>query len=89
MPCTGQMVYDPVLLEQGKCDVLASKELTQEELDAAAEADKAAASKRLQCKERSPSGEDVEFEILFENKIKTNGGWMYDIYITKDDKETR
>lgn len=83
------MVYDPALLEQGKCDVLASKELSAEELAAAVEADAAAASKRVQVKERSPSGEEVEFEILFDNKMKTNGGWMYDIYITKDDKETR
>jgi len=69
-----QMVYDPALLEQGKCDVVASKELSAAELAAAAEADKAAASNRLQCKEKSPSGEDIEFEILFDNKMKTNGG---------------
>jgi hypothetical protein len=31
----------------------------------------------------------VAFEVFYENKIKTNGGWMYDILVSKDDKETR
>lgn len=31
----------------------------------------------------------MAFEVFYENKIKTNGGWMYDILVSKDDKETR
>lgn len=84
-----EMVYDPALLEQGLCDVLPSKEQSKEELESAKAEAMANADKQMKVRERAPNGDEVEFEIRFENKMKTNGGWMYDIYITKDDKETR
>lgn len=36
----------------------------------------------------SPSGELIEFEIRFDSRFKTNGGWMFDVSVTKDDKTT-
>lgn len=84
-----EMVYDPALIEQGLCDVLASEGQSEEELAAAAAQAEAAAKKTRAIVEKAPGGEDVDFNITFVNKIVTNGGWMFDILITKDDKETR
>jgi len=83
-----QMVYDAELLEQGLCDVLPSKEMSKEELDAAcglAGGDAAAPDRR--CRRPRPTEMLLRYDLVIDDKIKTNGGWMYDIYITKDDKE--
>lgn len=84
-----EMEYDPKLIEEGKCDVLPSKSQSVEELAAAAAEVAAAAQRVRRVDETAPSGEVVSFDLEMDDKIKTNGGWMYDIYITRDDKETR
>eukprot|EP01018_Ginkgo_biloba_P034903 Gb_22550 [translate_table: standard] len=84
-----EMVFDPVLLEQGKCDVLPSKELSPQEQAEAARAQAAAAAERKQVSVPIPSGGVLEYEITYEMKWKTNGGWMYDIAVNYDDRETR
>jgi hypothetical protein len=48
-----------------------------------------AAARRKASTVQIPGGGEVSFEIFYEDKIKTNGGWMYDILVSKDDKETR
>lgn len=84
-----EMVYDPALLEQGLCDVLPSKALSAEEVAAADAAAAKSSSLRKRAAVSAPGGEVVEFDITYDNKIKTNGGWMFDVHITKDEKETR
>ena len=66
-----------------------SKAQSAEELAEEAAAAEANASRQVKVQERSPDGDEIEFDLLFEQKIKTNGGWMYDVYVTKDEKETR
>ncbi|CAI7908436.1 unnamed protein product [Closterium sp. NIES-53] len=66
-----------------------SKSQSAEELAAAAAEQEASAARVVHITETAPSGEVIEFDLTTDNKIKTNGGWMYDIYVTKDDKETR
>eukprot|EP00475_Leptophrys_vorax_P022640 TRINITY_DN30857_c0_g1_i1.p1 TRINITY_DN30857_c0_g1~~TRINITY_DN30857_c0_g1_i1.p1 ORF type:complete len:420 (-),score=26.91 TRINITY_DN30857_c0_g1_i1:217-1476(-) len=83
------MEYDPQLIEEGKCDVLPSKEQSAEELAEAAAAQALAASRVVRVEETSPSGDVVAFDLTLEAKMKTNGGWMYDIRVGKDDKESR
>ncbi|KAL2610401.1 hypothetical protein R1flu_028974 [Riccia fluitans] len=84
-----EMIYDPVLLAAGKCDVLPSIDQTEEEIAAAAKTQAEEAAKRHTVVVTSPDGDKIEFEIYFEFKFPTNGGWMYDILVSKDDKETR
>lgn len=84
-----EMEYDPALLEQGKCDVLPSKGLSDEEIATMAAEGAANAAKSSRVVATSPSGETVEFDIEYVRKFNTNGGWMFDININKDDKETR
>ncbi|KAG6541799.1 hypothetical protein Mapa_016814 [Marchantia paleacea] len=84
-----EMVYDPELLAAGKCDVLPSIDQTADEIASAAKALAEEAAKRRAVVVTSPQGENIEFEIFFEFKFPTNGGWMYDILVSKDDKETR
>lgn len=33
-------------------------------------------------------GEQIEFDITFTFKFKTNGGWMYDVSVSHQDKVT-
>eukprot|EP00271_Cylindrocystis_brebissonii_P016482 TRINITY_DN4012_c0_g1_i2.p1 TRINITY_DN4012_c0_g1~~TRINITY_DN4012_c0_g1_i2.p1 ORF type:complete len:471 (+),score=118.13 TRINITY_DN4012_c0_g1_i2:152-1414(+) len=84
-----EMVYDPVLLEQGKCDVLPSQGQSAQELADQAEQDAEAAAASREVAIPAPSGEMVEFNITFISKFRTNGGWMFDLTINKDNKDTR
>lgn len=84
-----EMIYDPVLLEQGKLNLLPAKRLSTEERAQSALAQAAAEAKRKKVCVPVPSGGFVEYDILYEMKFKTNGGWMYDVAVTHDDKETK
>lgn len=84
-----EMIYDPVLLEQGKLNILPSKGLSREELAQIALQQAAADATRKKVSVSVPSGGDIEYGIFYEMKFKTNGGWMYDVAVTYDDKETR
>lgn len=84
-----EMIYDPVLLEQGKLSILPSKGLSPEELAQNALAQAAAEATRKKVSVPVPSGGVIEYDIFYEMKFKTNGGWMYDVAVTYDDKETR
>ncbi|CAM6033236.1 unnamed protein product [Sphagnum compactum] len=86
---TEEMVYNPELLQTGKCDVLPSEEQSSEEIAEAEKTLAEAAARRKSIVVATPAGDEVAFEVFYENKIKTNGGWMYDILVSKDDKETR
>ncbi|CAI7810492.1 unnamed protein product [Closterium sp. NIES-54] len=80
----------PSLLHCTQFSILSmSKSQSAEELAAAAAEQEASAARVVHITETAPSGEVIEFDLTTDNKIKTNGGWMYDIYVTKDDKETR
>lgn len=85
---TEEMVYDPKLLEEGKCDILPTSQ-SQSDLDQSTgnEDEDDVKSKAVSIK--IPSGGTMDYEIAYEMKYKTNGGWMYDIAVTKDDTLTR
>lgn len=83
-----EMVFDPQLLEAGKCDVLPSEDQSGEELAQAEKELAEAAARRRMCKVKVPNGGEIVFEINVEDKWVTNGGWIYDILVSKDDKET-
>ncbi|EFJ29207.1 hypothetical protein SELMODRAFT_410819 [Selaginella moellendorffii] len=84
-----EMVYNPDLLAEGKCDILPSKDQTPEELAAAAKAREEESSKRVACSVKTPDDREITFDVYYESKFVTNGGWMYDILVTHDNKETR
>lgn len=39
------------------------------------------------CKVKVLNGGEIVFEINVEDKWVINGGWIYDIFVSKDDKE--
>lgn len=84
-----EMIFDPVLLEQGKLNLLPSKDLSPEELAKSAVEQAKAGAKKKNVSVPIPSGGVIEYDIVYEMKFKTNGGWMYDVAVTYDDKETR
>lgn len=69
--------------------LIQSKDQSTEEIAEAEKTLAEAAARRKSAVVKTPSGVEVNFEIYYANKIKTNGGWMYDILVSKDDKETR
>lgn len=85
---TEEMVYDPKLLEEGKCDILPTKQ-SQADLDQATGSQEEDSLKSKAVSINRPSGGTIDYDITYEMKFKTNGGWMYDIAITKDDTLTR
>jgi hypothetical protein len=66
-----------------------STDLSVEEMDKIKKTQAEEQAKRRASVVTAPNGDKVEFEIYFEQKFPTNGGWMFDILVTKDDKETR
>eukprot|EP00245_Coleochaete_scutata_P004610 TRINITY_DN1736_c0_g1_i1.p1 TRINITY_DN1736_c0_g1~~TRINITY_DN1736_c0_g1_i1.p1 ORF type:complete len:443 (+),score=76.32 TRINITY_DN1736_c0_g1_i1:55-1383(+) len=84
-----QMVYNPALLEQGLCDILPSEEQTAEALESASRLAAEAAAKRRSVVMQGPAGQEVQFDVYFEHKYPTNGGWMFDVQVKMDDKETK
>ncbi|KAH7280571.1 hypothetical protein KP509_36G003400 [Ceratopteris richardii] len=85
---TEEMVYDPKLLEEGKCDILPTAQ-PQGDLDQGNESNSETEVKVKAVSIKVPSGGTIDYEIAYEMKFKTNGGWMYDIAITRDDTLTR
>eukprot|EP00850_Spirogloea_muscicola_P007514 SM000038S14327 [mRNA] locus=s38:236732:237532:- [translate_table: standard] len=83
-----EFVYDPELLEKGLCDIQTSKEQSKEQLEETERQLSEAASRRREVAVGAPDGTEVKFEIFLQNKFKTNGGWMYDVKLSHDDKET-
>ncbi|MCO5594565.1 hypothetical protein L7F22_048597 [Adiantum nelumboides] len=85
---TEEMVYDPKLLEEGKCDILPTSQ-SESDLNQStgSEEEQSAEIKAISIK--IPSGGTMNYDIAYEMKYKTNGGWMYDIAVTRDDTLTR
>eukprot|EP00899_Mesostigma_viride_P012730 jgi/Mesvir1/21458/Mv03915-RA.1 len=81
------MIYDPALLAKGQCDVLASAEMSEEEMAKLARIAAEQASALRHIKATGPGGE-VEFDVLYKKKYTTNGGWMYDVDVVMDEQET-
>lgn len=69
------------------CDVQSEDQSSEEIAEAEKNLAEAAAQRRL-CTVATPNGGEIVFEINIEDKWKTNGGWMFDIRVSKDDKET-
>jgi hypothetical protein len=83
-----EMIYDPALLERGRCDVLPSAAKSAEELQAAVALEEERKSNERHVSAVAVDGEQIEFDITFTFKFKTNGGWMYDVSVSHQDKVT-
>ncbi|GBG61130.1 hypothetical protein CBR_g19207 [Chara braunii] len=80
-----KMDFNPSLLQEGKCDVIASAESTAASAEPAAGV---ADSRRRHVSIAGPNGDVVEFDVFYQRKFPTNGGWMYDLQITANGLET-
>lgn len=83
-----EFTVDPELLEQGKVDFLPSGPLDREAMEKErARLAKIAEMTRI-C-QTTVDDESREFKIFFRNSYKTNGGWMFDVQVTFDERETK
>ncbi|EFJ19823.1 hypothetical protein SELMODRAFT_418621 [Selaginella moellendorffii] len=71
-----EMIYDPALMELGRCDVL----------ETTTPAD---APKGKHTVVTTPYGGTVDYFICYHDKSKLSNGWLYDVTINKDNQETR
>lgn len=85
--CCEEFVPNVDMLEQGKVEFLPAAALSAEELErqrlVAEEAAKATRTVQFEV-----DGAPATFDLFFTNSWKTNGGWMYDVVVTFQDKET-
>lgn len=85
--CREAFLPNEELLAIGKVDFLPAAALTPEELERqrakAAETAKLTRSVTFEL-----DGEPAAFDLFYENVIKTNGGHMFDVIVTFQDKET-
>ena len=85
--CKEEFLVNQDLLQQGKVDFLAAAELSPEELERQRREAEAAASLTRPCSVII-DGEEVAFDLFFKSKVATNGGYMFDVKLTANDRET-
>ena len=71
------------------CPFLFQTKQSQADLDQASSSNEEDLAKTKAVSIKTPSGGVMDYDIMYEMKFKTNGGWMYDIAVTKDDTLTR
>lgn len=86
--CKEEFVAKADLLAEGKVDFLPAAALSPEELERQRQLAEAAA-KATRTVGFELDGAPVAFDLFFKNSYQTNGGWMYDVAITFQDKETQ
>jgi len=85
--CKEDFIPNPDLLSEGKVEFLAADALSQEEVDR----QKLAAETLMKATRRCQTMVDDEyapFDLLFTASVKTNGGYMFDVRVTFQEKES-
>lgn len=83
--CTVDFAPEPALLQKGIIEFVT---LTPEEIERIrVEKEKLAESIKQFCF-TNEDGEEEEFELLLNSELKTNGGYMYDVTLMHDGRET-
>ena len=85
--CKEDFISDPELLAEGKVEFLATDALSPEELERQRALAAAAVRATRRCK-TTWDGESVEFDLFFVSTMKTNGGHMFDVRVTFQEKES-
>ncbi|CAL8471625.1 g11167 [Coccomyxa elongata] len=86
--CKEEFIAKPDLLAEGKVDFEPAAALTEEELAARREA-AARMSKATRTIAFTLDEQPAQFEMRIRNNYKTNGGRMFDVDVTFEDRETR
>lgn len=85
--CKEEFVPDPELMAVGEVDFLPAAKLDEAALARQKEAAELEAKATRKC-QTSIDGKAVDFTILFASSFQTRGGWMLDIKVTCQDRET-
>ncbi|KAL4439433.1 hypothetical protein ABPG77_008762 [Micractinium sp. CCAP 211/92] len=85
--CKEEFVPNADLLAEGQVDFLPAAALSPEELERQRQLAEAAA-KSTRTVGFELDGAPASFDLFFKQALKTNGGWMYDLSVTYQDKET-
>lgn len=86
--CREEFVPNAELFEQGKVDFLPAAALTEEELERQRLLAVEAAKSTLTCTFEM-DGKPATFDLIFKRVMPTNGGHMFDVVVTYQDKETQ
>jgi len=78
---------DVTLLDKGEFDIAPSQAQTDEQLDAEEAMRERIANNTREIK-MNVQDKEVVFTIFFRDEVKTNGGYMYDVNVLIDEKET-
>lgn len=85
--CKEEYLVDLDLVAEGRVGFLAVAELSAEELDRQRRDAEAAARLTRNCS-TVIDGETVPFDMFFTSTVKTNGGYMFDVRVTANDRES-
>ncbi|GFH23933.1 uncharacterized protein HaLaN_21633 [Haematococcus lacustris] len=85
--CSEEWVPNPSLMDQGVVEFLPAKGLTPEE-EAALRAAQEAAATQTRLSKTVIDGEERTFQVRYRSTMKTAGGFMVDVAVTMDNRET-
>ncbi|KAJ9530933.1 hypothetical protein QJQ45_028774 [Haematococcus lacustris] len=85
--CSEEWVPNPTLMDQGVVEFLPAKGLTAEE-EAALRAAQEAAATQTRLSKTVIDGEERTFQVRYRSTMKTAGGFMVDVAVTMDNRET-
>ncbi|KAL6747058.1 hypothetical protein V8C86DRAFT_3034101 [Haematococcus lacustris] len=85
--CSEEWVPNPTLMDQGVVEFLPAKGLTPEE-EAALRAAQEAAATQTRLSKTVIDGEERTFQVRYRSTMKTAGGFMVDVAVTMDNRET-
>ena len=83
--CTVDFAPEPALLQKGIIEFVT---LTPEEIERIRIEKEKLAESIKQFTYVNDDGEEVEFEVLLNSELKTNGGYMYDVTLIHESRET-
>lgn len=84
--CTMEIAPEPALLQRGVIEFVT---LTAEELERIKEEKERMANMIKHYTFENEDGEEQGFDVFLASEIKTNGGYMYDVVLMHDSRETR
>lgn len=85
--CKEDYILNRDALAEGRVEYLAVAELNPEELARQRREAEAAAAATRRCI-GTIDGEDLPFEMFFKAKLKTGGGYMFDVRVTANERES-
>lgn len=86
--CIEEFIPDPAVLADGKVEFLAAAALTEEEMQRQRDAEALAAKSTVNAV-ATVNGMQRDFQVRFQMVFPTNGGYIVDVVMSADERETK